>query len=67
MTIATTAPMAGVERSSMNSIVFASCFGTIIEWYDFLIYATAAAVSEAGLSDGPGTGLRTPACCLHSF
>src|SRR3984885_9545371 len=42
MTIATTAPMAGVERSSMNSIVFASCFGTIIEWYDFLIYATAA-------------------------
>jgi MFS transporter, MHS family, shikimate and dehydroshikimate transport protein len=43
MTIATTAaPMAGVERSSMNSIVFASCVGTIIEWYDFLIYATAA-------------------------
>jgi MHS family shikimate/dehydroshikimate transporter-like MFS transporter len=42
MTIATTAPMAGAERSSMNSIVFASCFGTIIEWYDFLIYATAA-------------------------
>ena len=34
--------MAGVERSKMNSIVFASCFGTIIEWYDFLIYATAA-------------------------
>src|ERR1700726_2704203 len=44
MTIATTAPMVGVERSSMNSIVFASCFGTIIEWYDFLIYATAAAL-----------------------
>ena len=44
MTIATTAPIAGVERSSMNSIVFASCFGTIIEWYDFLIYATAAAL-----------------------
>ena len=42
MTIATTAPIAGAERSSMNSIVFASCFGTIIEWYDFLIYATAA-------------------------
>src|SRR5579863_2376762 len=42
MTIATATPMAGVERSSMNSIVFASCFGTIIEWYDFLIYATAA-------------------------
>src|ERR1700729_277474 len=44
MTIATTAPMAGVERSSMNSIVFASSVGTIIEWYDFLIYATAAAL-----------------------
>lgn len=42
MTIATAAPMAGTERSRMNSIVFASCFGTIIEWYDFLIYATAA-------------------------
>ena len=42
MTIATTAPMVGSERSTMNSIVFASCFGTIIEWYDFLIYATAA-------------------------
>jgi MFS transporter, MHS family, shikimate and dehydroshikimate transport protein len=42
MTIATTAPMAGAGRSTMNSIVFASCFGTIIEWYDFLIYATAA-------------------------
>ena len=24
--------------------MFASCFGTIIEWYDFLIYATAAAL-----------------------
>src|SRR5271170_554646 len=42
MTIATAAPVAGIERSKMNSIVFASCFGTIIEWYDFLIYATAA-------------------------
>jgi len=38
----TKAPIAGVERPGMNSIVFASCFGTIIEWYDFLIYATAA-------------------------
>jgi MFS transporter, MHS family, shikimate and dehydroshikimate transport protein len=42
MTVMTAAPMAGVERPKMNSIVFASCFGTIIEWYDFLIYATAA-------------------------
>src|ERR1700734_3964994 len=44
MTIATTAPIAGTGRARINSIVFASCFGTIIEWYDFLIYATAAAL-----------------------
>jgi MHS family shikimate/dehydroshikimate transporter-like MFS transporter len=44
MTITVTAPVVGIERSKMNSIVFASCFGTIIEWYDFLIYATAAAL-----------------------
>jgi MFS family permease len=30
--------------SKMRSIVFASSVGTIIEWYDFLIYATAAAL-----------------------
>jgi MFS transporter, MHS family, shikimate and dehydroshikimate transport protein len=42
MTIMATAPIIGDERGKMNSIVFASCFGTIIEWYDFLIYATAA-------------------------
>jgi MHS family shikimate/dehydroshikimate transporter-like MFS transporter len=40
MTMTATVPL--VERPRMNSIVFASCFGTIIEWYDFLIYATAA-------------------------
>src|ERR1700677_4033466 len=42
MTITAAAPIAGIERSKMNSIVFASALGTIIEWYDFLIYATAA-------------------------
>src|SRR6202007_3438176 len=42
MTIATAAPMAGTTHARINSIVFASCFGTIIEWNDFLIYATAA-------------------------
>src|SRR3984957_2423700 len=42
MTIMATAPVVGIERTKINSIVFASCFGTIIEWYDFLIYATAA-------------------------
>jgi MFS transporter, MHS family, shikimate and dehydroshikimate transport protein len=44
MTITATAPIAGSGRTGLNSIVFASCFGTIIEWYDFLIYATAAAL-----------------------
>src|SRR6202795_2133173 len=44
MTIAATAPLDGLSRSKMNSVVFASCIGTIIEWYDFLIYATAAAL-----------------------
>jgi MHS family shikimate/dehydroshikimate transporter-like MFS transporter len=44
MTITATVPIAGSGRMGLNSIVFASCFGTIIEWYDFLIYATAAAL-----------------------
>jgi MFS transporter, MHS family, shikimate and dehydroshikimate transport protein len=45
MSMATAAPDVGaLERSKLNSIVFASCVGTIIEWYDFLIYATAAAL-----------------------
>jgi MHS family shikimate/dehydroshikimate transporter-like MFS transporter len=44
MTMTAVAPIAGAERAGINSIVFASCFGTIIEWYDFLIYATAAAL-----------------------
>jgi MFS transporter, MHS family, shikimate and dehydroshikimate transport protein len=44
MTIAAAAPLDGLSRSKMNSVVFASCIGTIIEWYDFLIYATAAAL-----------------------
>jgi MHS family shikimate/dehydroshikimate transporter-like MFS transporter len=44
MTMTAAAPIVGIKRSKLNSIVFASCFGTIIEWYDFLIYATAAAL-----------------------
>jgi MHS family shikimate/dehydroshikimate transporter-like MFS transporter len=44
MTMIATVPIVGVERTKINSIVFASCLGTIIEWYDFLIYATAAAL-----------------------
>src|ERR1700692_799973 len=44
MPITAPAPVAGIERAKINAIVFASCLGTIIEWYDFLIYATAAAL-----------------------
>ena len=31
-------------KGTMASIVFASSIGTIVEWYDFLIYGTAAAL-----------------------
>jgi MHS family shikimate/dehydroshikimate transporter-like MFS transporter len=45
MSMATAAPgLDASERSKLNAIVFASCVGTIVEWYDFLIYATAAAL-----------------------
>src|ERR1700757_3660560 len=44
MTTMADARAAITERSQINSIVFASCLGTTIEWYDFLIYATAAAL-----------------------
>ena len=44
MRITATVPLGGIERTRINSIVFASSVGTIIEWYDFLIYATAAAL-----------------------
>ena len=32
------------ETRNMGAIAFAGTFGTIIEWYDFLIYGTAAAL-----------------------
>src|ERR1700749_3272805 len=44
MTMSATTPLAGLERSKFNAVVFASCFGTIIEWYDFLVCGTAAAL-----------------------
>ncbi len=43
MTISTMGATAPVTRS-MGAIAFAGTFGTIIEWYDFLIYGTAAAL-----------------------
>jgi MFS transporter, MHS family, shikimate and dehydroshikimate transport protein len=44
MTITAAAPTSSTEPARINAIVFASCLGTIVEWYDFLIYATAAAL-----------------------
>src|SRR6195256_3823470 len=35
---------AGAATPSMGAIAFAGTLGTIIEWYDFLIYGTAAAL-----------------------
>jgi MHS family shikimate/dehydroshikimate transporter-like MFS transporter len=32
------------EASSMRHIVLASVLGTVVEWYDFLVYGTAAAL-----------------------
>src|ERR1700759_2437116 len=44
MSITATMPLGGVARPRINSIVLPSSIGTVIEWYDFLIYATAAAL-----------------------
>lgn len=33
-----------IQQLSIRRVIFASVFGTVIEWYDFLIYSTAAAL-----------------------
>lgn len=38
------APQKGATQATMTPVVFAGSIGTIIEWYDFLIYGTAAAL-----------------------
>ncbi|RTL49554.1 MAG: MFS transporter [Bradyrhizobiaceae bacterium] len=37
-------PAGAAAQPELSRIVWASVFGTIIEWYDFLIYGTAAAL-----------------------
>jgi MFS transporter, MHS family, shikimate and dehydroshikimate transport protein len=46
MTISTSAPAIGKTATTprIGTIAFAGTIGTIIEWYDFLIYGTAAAL-----------------------
>lgn len=44
MTVITSAPALGIPKTSIGTIAFAGTIGTIIEWYDFLIYGTAAAL-----------------------
>ncbi len=44
MTAVTTELSDQPAATNMRSVVLASSIGTIIEWYDFLIYATAAAL-----------------------
>jgi MHS family shikimate/dehydroshikimate transporter-like MFS transporter len=41
---APTGLLPGIAEKEYRNVVFASVFGTIIEWYDFLIYGTAAAL-----------------------
>lgn len=42
--VAHEAPPTTTSPSEVKRVVFASSIGTIIEWYDFLIYGTAAAL-----------------------
>ena len=34
----------GLDKARMNRVAFASLAGTTIEWYDFYVYGTAAAL-----------------------
>ena len=52
---------AGIRpKNSIRKVVFASLIGTAIEWYDFFLYGSAAALVFGPLffpSDEPATGV----------
>ncbi len=54
----------GLEKARMNRVAFASLAGTTIEWYDFYIYGTAAALVFPRLFF---PGLGTAAALVASF
>jgi metabolite-proton symporter len=54
----------GLEKARMNRVAFASLAGTTIEWYDFYIYGTAAALVFPQLFF---PGLGTAAALVASF
>ena len=45
------------ERTSIVKVVFASLVGTAVEWYDFFLYGSAAALVFGTLFFGYGFGL----------
>ena len=42
--MASETPAAPIDQATINRVVLASFLGTMIEWYDFFLYGTAAAL-----------------------
>jgi metabolite-proton symporter len=60
MSTAATGTMTGLEKNHRRRAVFASTVGTTIEWYDFFLYGTAAALVFPSLffpNQTPFTGI----------
>ncbi|MFM0624719.1 MFS transporter [Paraburkholderia xenovorans] len=52
---AAAAPAGSVDKKSLRRIVFASVVGNALEWYDFFLYSTAAALVFGALFFPKGT------------